>query len=474
MTIKARLILSVALVLCVATIAIGAIAIGAVSKNMTERADQQLRQYVQQPVSPVTELTHEPIPFDVTQPDMAYTPVALLAITQSGEVVNELLAGYSTDRLSPPEVPNQLPPQGEIVTVSAEDGSVDYRLMSLAGVISLPINAYGEPVMLVAAYPLTELAVIRDNLVSTMVAAVIVLLIASAVASWWITKRGLQPVESMVDTAAAIANGDLSRRATAPKNTEMGRLATSLNWMVNTLVNTISDREAGQAQLRRFIGDASHELRTPLATISGYTELYESGGARSGAELDRAMGRIRAENQRMARLVDDLLLLARLDEDTDDVREPCNVNDLAREVVDDASAAHPDFPVTAIVPEEPVVVHGDGFRLQQVMSNLVNNAREHTPPGTPAQITVERVPGAAVLSVIDDGPGVPQQHWQKVFERLYRIDESRSRATGGSGLGLSIVESIVNAHGGTVELAHARPGEENPGTKVTIRLPLAN
>lgn len=471
MTIKARLILSTTLWLCVATLAIGAIAIGAVTANMTDRADEQLRQYLQQPQA-TTELGDGPTPLSLPTA-MAYAPVAILVVTESGNVVTELLAGYSTDRLAPPQVPDSLPEPGDIITVSAEDGSVDYRMMTVAENAELPANMHSEQPTVVAAYPLTELAAIRDNLIATMVATVVLLLIASAIVSWWITRRGLQPVEAMINTAAAIADGDLTRRADAPGHTEMGRLSTSLNRMVGKLVDTISDREADQAQLRRFIADASHELRTPLSTVSGYTELYESGGARSGPELDRAMRRIRAESERMARLVDDLLLLARLDEAAEDVFELCDVNVLARDVVEDAINAHPEHAVTVTVPGGPVMVRGDGFRLRQVIGNVVNNARQHTPPGTPAHVEVEREGDAAVVTVTDEGPGISPQHRKKVFERLYRVDESRSRSTGGAGLGLAIVESIVSAHEGTVELTDFRPGSSSPGTKVMVRLPLS-
>ncbi|QSB04795.1 sensor histidine kinase [Natronoglycomyces albus] len=478
MTIKVRLIASMALLLCIAAVAIGAIAISAVTNSMTDRADEQLREYLEQPAVQTTVIIGEmePVP---TSPASPYTPVALLAVTESGQVVGEFLAGYSTDRLARPEVPDPLPTPGQIITVPAADKSVDYRLMSLAGTHTLSSNMHEEPLQLVAAYPLTELAAIRNNLVTTMVTAVVLVLLASAAASWWITRRGLQPVEAMIDTAAAIADGDLKRRADAPGHTEMGRLATSLNRMVGTLVNTIGQREAEQAKLRRFIADASHELRTPLATVSGYAELYESGGAQSGPELDRAMSRIRVENQRMARLVDDLLLLARLDEDADDVWEPCDLGDLARDVVEDATAAHPEHPVTVSVPDDPVMVRGDGFRLRQVLGNLLNNARQHTPEGTPARLKVRHDGAEAVVTVSDDGPGIPLEHRRRVFERLYRVDESRSRATGGAGLGLAIVESIVSAHDGTVSLADTYPdarasrSPEAPGTKVTIRLPLA-
>ena len=469
MTIKVRLVLLTTLVLCIATGAIGTVAIGAVTQNMTHRADQQLRQFLRQPA---VQPANEPAVMNI-QPAIPYSPVALLLVTGDGRIVDTSLAGYSTDRLSPPDLPDPLPGSGQIVTAPSVDGSVDYRMVSLSTTITLSPGRPAEEMHLIAAYPLTELAAIRGNLIATMIVTVILVVIASGVASLWITRRGLEPVESMIDTAAAIADGDLTRRAEAPKHTEMERLAASLNRMVGTLVDTIGDREADQARLRRFIADASHELRTPLATIGGYTELYESGGARSGSELDRAMKRIQSENRRMASLVDDLLLLARFDEGTENVHEPVDLSDLAREVAADSGAAHPEHPVSVSVPDKHVVVRGDAYRLRQLVANLVDNARRHTPTGTPARITVDRQAGLAELTVSDDGPGIPHEHQERVFERLYRVDDSRSRGTGGSGLGLAIVQAIVTAHGGTVTITDAHPGAVPPGTAVAVRLPLA-
>lgn len=469
MTIKVRLIASTAVLLCVATIVIGIVAIGAVTRNMTERIDGQLKEYLRQPTVQSVEIFTDGhgSRVEITSP---YQTMATVLIDSDGHVVSLRRAGYSTDQLAPPSVPDPVPAPGSFQTVPAIDDSVDYRIVTAQVRIHINDGRSSKVFTLIVGYPLTEVAAVRGNLIGTMVVTVVLVSIASGVAGWWITRRGLQPVEDMIDTAAAIADGDLDRRAEAPGHTEMGRLSRSLNRMVGKLVDTINDREAGQARLRRFVADASHELRTPLATVGGYTELYASGGAPPGPKLDRAMSRIHAENQRMARLVNDLLLLARLDEDTPDVWEPCDLTRLARDCVDDATATSPGNPIE-LVAEESVMVRGDEARLRQVIANLINNTRQHTPPGTEVRVSVSAEDGDAVVTVTDTGPGIPAEHREKVFDRLYRVDPSRSRSTGGSGLGLAIVESIVTAHRGTVTVADAKPGSVPPGTVVTVRLP---
>ncbi|GAA4917276.1 two-component system OmpR family sensor kinase [Stackebrandtia albiflava] len=463
MTIKARLIASTAALLCVATVAIGTVAIGAVTTTMTQRIDTQLTEFLRQPtITGGTTVT-------ITSrggPQVAYQSVAMLLLEPDRTVSMAVQAGYSTDLLPLPRVPDPLPPPGEFRTVPAVDGSIEYRMVT----VELAGPSADAPRRLVVAQPMTEVAVIRERLVATMVVTVVLVLVASAVVGWWITQRGLRPVEDMIDTAAAIADGDLSRRAEAPGHTEMGRLADSLNRMVGTLVTTIGDREAGQERLRRFLDDASHELRTPLATVSGYTELYESGGAPPGPKLDRAMSRIQAENRRMARLIEDMLLLARLDRDADRPAQTVDLRRLAADAVDDSEVTDRGHPVT-LEAAEAVYVRGDESRLRQVLANLLDNARRHTPEGTPVRVSVTADGDTAELRVADEGPGVPEEHRERVFDRLYRVDASRSRATGGSGLGLAIVESIVAGHGGTVALAD--PGAAG-GTVVVVRLPRAH
>ncbi|MEV7629051.1 ATP-binding protein [Actinoplanes sp. NPDC089786] len=222
-----------------------------------------------------------------------------------------------------------------------------------------------------------------------------------------------------------------------------------------------------QDRLRSFVADASHELRTPLATMHGWIDLYVQGGLREPGELDHAMERMQAEVGRMRLLVDELALLAHLDSDRPLDRRPVDVVALAGEVVEDARVVSPDRAITRLGVAE-AVVDGDGPRIQQVLRNLVGNAVQHTPPGTPVTVTIDQPGREVVIAVRDEGDGIAPEHLAHVFERFYRADPSRSRGGGASsGLGLAIVEAIVIAHGGTVGVISA-PGE---GTTVRILLP---
>ncbi|HEX3214379.1 MAG TPA: ATP-binding protein, partial [Actinomycetota bacterium] len=234
-------------------------------------------------------------------------------------------------------------------------------------------------------------------------------------------------------------------------------------------------------RMRRFVADASHELRTPLTTIRGFAELYRQGGVRDPAELDRLMRRIEDQAAQMGLLVEDLLLLARLDQQRPLDRRPVDLLALAAEAVHDARAVAPDRPIELVLGTgdgdgkggSALVVLGDDQRLRQVLANLVNNALTHTPAGSPVEVRVgtaplDGAPGAAV-EVVDHGPGLTPEQAERVFERFYRADKARSRAAGGTGLGLSIVAALVAVHGGTVQVDSV-PGR---GARFRVVLPLA-
>jgi two-component system OmpR family sensor kinase len=234
-----------------------------------------------------------------------------------------------------------------------------------------------------------------------------------------------------------------------------------------------SQARASEERMRRFVADASHELRTPLTSIRGFAELYRQGAVADQADVARVMRRVEEEAARMGLLVEDLLLLARLDQQRPLVQEPVDLLSIAADVVLDARARHPQRSITLIAGESPVppVVLGDDARLRQVATNLVSNAILHTPPEASAAVSLQVEGDDAVLRVSDTGPGMPPAEAARVFERFYRADASRTRATAqnGSGLGLSIVAALVAAHGGTVEV-ESRLGV---GTTFAVRLPLA-
>jgi two-component system OmpR family sensor kinase len=266
--------------------------------------------------------------------------------------------------------------------------------------------------------------------------------------------------------------------------TEVGRLGRALNTMLAQIESAFGARAASEAsarrsedRMRRFVADASHELRTPLTTIRGFAELYRQGGARDPAELDRLMRRIEDQAAQMGLLVEDLLLLARLDQQRPLDRRPVDLLALAAEAVNDARAVAPDRQIELVLGDEDgesaLVVLGDDQRLRQVLANLVNNALAHTPAGSPVEVRVgasslDGRPSAAV-EVVDHGPGLTPEQAERVFERFYRADPARSHADGGTGLGLSIVAALVAVHGGTVRV-DSIPGR---GARFRVVLPLA-
>ena len=283
----------------------------------------------------------------------------------------------------------------------------------------------------------------------------------------WLVRLGLKPLADIEDTAGAIAAGDLSRRiAQTDTTTEVGRLGGALNTMLGTIEASFAEREASERRLRQFVADASHELQTPLTSVRGYAELFRRGAAERPEDLANAMHRIEAEAQRMGVLVDDLLMLARLDQGRPLVHERVDLVPLVRDLVGDVRVVDEHRPID-VDGDAHVAIIGDAERIKQVVANLLSNARTHTPAGTPIRVAVRMEGAGALIAVADRGPGMPTEHAQRVFERFFRADPSRARASGGSGLGLSIVSAIVTAHGGTVEVETA-PGD---GATFTVHLP---
>ncbi|TDB88421.1 HAMP domain-containing histidine kinase [Actinomadura sp. KC216] len=304
----------------------------------------------------------------------------------------------------------------------------------------------------------------------TQISVTLVVLVGVGLLVWRAVRRATRPLEEIAATAARIGDGDLGRRlAVHGPKTEVGRLAEALNGMLAQIEASFREREASRDRLRRFVADASHELRTPVATVRGYAELFRRGAADRPEDLAKAMRRIESEAERMGRLVDEMLLLARLDQGRPLEREPVDLAALAADAVADAAVVEPDRPL-ALEGDGPVVVTGDAGRLRQVLDNLLANVRRHTPAGTAATVRVSERDGEAVLEVADEGPGIPAGDRARVFERFYRTDQSRSRDRGGSGLGLSIVAAVAEAHGGRASAADAPGG----GAVFTITLPRRN
>jgi two-component system OmpR family sensor kinase len=348
--------------------------------------------------------------------------------------------------------------RGVAFTVGAIEGSGEFRALAE----DRPFGA------LIVAAPLDDVSETLDRLllIEIVVSAAVV---AAVVGLGLVLVRvGLRPLRRMEDTAAAIAAGQLDRRVEdVDPRTEVGRLGVALNTMLSRIEEAFAEKEASEARLRRFVADASHELRTPLASVRAYAELFERGAKEHPDDLARAMAGIERESRRMGLLVDDLLLLARLDQGRPLERRPVDLAELAAEAVDRASMLDPDRRLD-LRASGPVSVVGDRDRLRQLLDNLLANVRAHTPAGAGADVLVETTAdGSAVLEVTDEGAGLSEEQRAKIFERFYRIDSSRSRDAGGSGLGLSIVEAIAEAHGGAVTATAAPEG----GTCFRVRLP---
>jgi two-component system OmpR family sensor kinase len=346
---------------------------------------------------------------------------------------------------------------GKPFTVPADGEGSDFR-----GVVR-PLRS-GDVVLV--ARPLDDVEASMSRLIRAEIVATVAILAILALVSWWVLRLGVRPIKQMTASAVAIAGGDLSERVPmAPAGTEAGELGVALNQMLDQIEESFATKERSEKQLRQFVADASHELRTPVATMRGYAELYRSGGLAERERLDDAMRRSEQEATRMSHLVDDLLLLARLDQGRPLEKVPVRLDRIADDVVRDARVREPERSITFSTSGEVIVV-GDEARLRQVLTNLVGNALVHTPASAAVGVTVAQADGEAVVTVSDEGPGMDPVVAQRVFERFYRADTARSRASGGTGLGLSIVDAIVQAHGGRIAVASTA----GTGTSFTVRL----
>jgi two-component system, OmpR family, sensor kinase len=355
------------------------------------------------------------------------------------------------------------------VTVGSVDGDVPWRLAA-------DVSPRDGDLTVIAA-PLTDVNHTVGRLVTLEIVLGLVVLTLIAGIGYLMIRRSLRPLADVENTAVAIAGGDLSRRVPdLDPRTEVGRLTRALNGMLGQIEHAFArQRESEQAarasedRMRRFVADASHELRTPLTSIRGFAELYRQGAVQEPSEVTRLLRRVEDEATRMGLLVDDLLLLARLDQERPLSSAPVDLLTVVADVVHDARAVAPGRRIDLTVDSAPPVVLGDEPRLHQVVQNLVMNALRHTPSDTDVQVRVGSHDRRAVVAVVDHGPGLSAQARQHVFERFYRLDSSRTRDAGGSGLGLSIVSALVTAHGGTVTVEETSGG----GATFVVELPLA-
>ncbi|MFE0027816.1 sensor histidine kinase [Amycolatopsis sp. NPDC059021] len=356
---------------------------------------------------------------------------------------------------------------GELLRTVSLRGQGDYRVRTCQ---------VDPGVVLVSAAPQDDLDRTVRQLVMVEVVAFLLALAVLVALGRLVLHRGLRPLSTMAGTAHDIASHDLTANADIPVRAtgdgggaEVQELRTAFNKMLAHIDSSLAARTEANERLRRFVADASHELRTPLTSIRGYSELFRYAAANEPAEREAHLAKIREETARMSVLVDDLLLLARLDaRDAEAPVRPERVElaDLVNAAADAFRAGRPDHPLTVDFGQSGVTLDADPVRLRQVLDNLLANTAVHTPSGTPVTLAVAVDGDEVVIQVIDAGPGIAPEDREKIFDRFYRVDTSRTRQAGGTGLGLSVVQSLVAAHGGTVGVT-SEPGR----TAFTVRLP---
>ena len=361
-----------------------------------------------------------------------------------------------------PAVPTKIPVLDRPFTVGASVGSGDWRVLA-----SQDGNPNYAGYTVVVATPLADVADSLRGLVTIEAIAAAALLALLTIGSWLILRRGLRPLEGMAVAAGSIHEGDMSVRVTPGDGRgEVGQLGLALNEMLDSLQEAFAARQESEARLRQFLADASHELRTPLTSIQGFAEMFRLGVANEHVDQEVIMRRIEEESRRMRALVDDLLLLARLDERRDVEPTTFDLTVLAADACSDAVAIEPDRPITLDAPES-VMIDGVQDHVRQAISNLVANALTHTPAGTPIEVSAQATNGRARVTVRDHGPGLTDEALQHAFDRFWRADPSRMGPK--AGLGLSIVSAIAESHHGKASAANHPDG----GAIFTIELPTA-
>lgn len=466
MSLRARLLAGMALVAGVLVV-VSAVTTLTTRDLLIEQIDDRLASF--SPAQRFDEFARFPTP-DMTMPipGSAGAPEiigerssdAYQGFVQNGVLTTRFVPNVGEEEYAAPELDvSDLPEEASAYfTTDSIDGEVTYRVLA----------DRLDDVVLITALPLDDVTETISQLVWIEVLGATSILAVLGLVSWWVIRLGIKPVKEMTDTATRIAAGDLTVRVPESANgTESAELAVALNQMLGHIEGALDERASSEDRLRRFVADASHELRTPVTTIRGYAELYRHGGLEEHDALDDAMRRTEQEAVRMGRLVEDMLVLAKFDEERPLDLAPVDLVELAWDAAADARVAWPGRPITVDVDAEPAIVIGDEDRLRQVISNVVGNALVHTEPDVAVGLRVHRVDDQVTFDVDDDGQGMPTDVTERVTERFYRADPARSRHRGGSGLGLSIVYAAVTAHGGTITIE----SQTDRGTTVHLAFP---
>ena len=482
-SLRFRLLVGQVVVLAVVCLGIGAATELSLYRYLVAQLDTQLRDASQRSVRIFGEPAsapwrHHQRPFPRPGPgpvflDAPGQPVGMVAaVTSQGGAIE---AGYLTTAGGRAALTDAARAELGALSVNRPPATINVDGLGRYRVVAAFARRSGDVVITGLSMSDVYATMIRVLLIFGVVTVIAVA--AATTAGIVIIRRALAPLRRVAQTAGEVVDLPLDRgevalpvrvlESDANPRTEVGQLGSALNRMLDHIAAALSTRQASETRVRQFVADASHELRTPLAAIRGYTALAQRVGDDSDA-VAHAMSRVQSETERMTHLVEDLLLLARLDSGRPLERESVDLSRVAVDAVSDAHVAGPDQQWELDLPEEPVMVSGDAARLHQVVTNLLANARVHTRQGTVVTTRLGSDATQAVLSVCDNGPGIPEQLQSEVFERFARGDTSRSRKGGSTGLGLAIVSAVVKAHHGTITLDSA-PGH----TDFTVRLPLS-
>jgi two-component system OmpR family sensor kinase len=449
-TLRLRITLAAALLL-VAACLLGVLLVSSIGNSEVRQVDQQLEDSL--PVARTINASSPSLPSSAASRNFNANHFSAFYIASISKGRRTVVSTPVDAKKSIPRIPDVLSTSRRnvnIVTVGSTTGSLQWRAILIAGPSS---NSD-----LLVAVSLAEVNSSMSFLRDALVLAGLIMLAVLAATSFWIARLGLRPIAEVTEVADAITAGDRTRRVTrARRGTEAGKLAEAFNLMLD-------EQLALEARLRQFIADASHELRTPVSVILGIAELWREGQLRVGEDRDEAMHRIGLAGNQMGKLVEELLLLARLDEGQSLDRQRVDLAQVVKDVVADASTTDP-FRTITIHATGPVLVEGDLFALRRVVANLVNNALRHTPEDARIEVRLSSDEQTARLEVEDSGPGMTSEELVHAFDRFWQADSSRSRS--GAGLGLPIVRGIVAAHGGVVTLE----SEPDTGTRFTVIVP---
>ena len=449
-----------------ASIVIGIAASFAVGRALLDSLDEELADTARR----LAVSLEGPGPGQLNRPGFDVgTVVALISPTEvSGAFID---ADGNLQALKPDQA-------GSLASVQWVPGEPENVLLDNRGGYRALLVAKIEGTQIVVGLPLREIRTTIARLNIVIIAVVVIVVLVAASIGALLVRYALKPLDRLTETASAVTKQPLDRGDVrlalrvppqyANTESEVGQVGAALNLMLDHVDEAFQSRFESEEKMRQFVADASHELRTPLASIRGYAELTKRGGEKLSKDMKQAVDRIESESIRMTSLVEDLLLLARFDEGHALQMESVDIAQIVRDALSDAYVTSPEHEWGAEGVEEPVLITGDGSAIHQVVVNLLANARVHTPPGTSVEVRVKQSSDKTVVQVEDSGPGIPRDARKKLFERFARGDSSRARSSGSTGLGLSIVDTIVKAHGGSVGLT-SKPGQ----TVFTVTLPVS-